>query len=145
MAEFKDIIHTFSEYCSETIKSEEKCNGCRFHYLNNEQHVGCVDYLVRFPEDAEQFLTDWSNHRTCTMCGKVLNEWDLQENFGFEYYIGYGSKYDTEHVKARFCCACFDKMLDTLKEKCVTSPIVGEYKLKGEEEINEELVSRLQK
>ena len=64
---------------------------------------------------------------TCNMCGKPLDEWDIQENFGFDYYIGYGSKHDMEHVSARFCCDCFDKLLDRLVAECKTSPIVGEY------------------
>lgn len=31
----------------------------------------------------------------CDLCGKFLNEYDEQENFGLHYNsIGYGSKYD---------------------------------------------------
>ena len=66
---------------------------------------------------------------TCNMFGKQLDEWDIQEKFGFDYYIGYGSRHDLEHVKARFCCDCFDRILDRLVEECKTSPIVGEYEI----------------
>lgn len=63
----------------------------------------------------------------CNMCGKALDELDLKENFGFDYFVGYGSRHDEEHVRARFCCECFDTILDTLTSECVISPIVGEY------------------
>ena len=67
----------------------------------------------------------------CNMCGKQLDEWDIQEKFGFDYYIGYGSKHDMEHAKARFCCDCFDRILDRLIGECKISPIVGELKLES--------------
>lgn len=63
----------------------------------------------------------------CNMCGKELDEWDLQEDFGFDYYIGYGSRHDMEHAHARFCCDCFDRLLDRLETECKVSPIVGNY------------------
>lgn len=63
----------------------------------------------------------------CTMCGKTLDELDVQEHFGFDYYIGYGSRYDLEHVKAQFCCNCFDNLLEELESRCKTSPFVGGY------------------
>lgn len=70
-----------------------------------------------------------NNENVCNMCGATLDEWDEQEGFGFDYYIGYGSKHDLGHAKARFCCACFDKLLDRLVDECAINPIVGEYKL----------------
>ena len=73
----------------------------------------------------------------CNMCGKPLDEYDLQEKFGFEHYIGYGSSHDLEHVKARFCCGCFDKMLDQAVRVFKISPILGEYSLAGEVPIYE--------
>ena len=30
----------------------------------------------------------------CTMCGKELDDWDLNANFHFKHYIGFGSAYD---------------------------------------------------
>ena len=125
MSEFKDVIHTFSKYCSEKRNSPSGCHGCKMHYINTGKHIGCVDYLMKYPEEAEDFLNEWSTHIKCTMCGKELDAYDLQENFGFDYRIGYGSKHDLEHARAKFCCDCFDKILDSLIEKCVTSPIVG--------------------
>lgn len=68
----------------------------------------------------------------CNMCGKPLDELDQQEDFGFDYYIGYGSMHDLEHVHAKFCCNCFDKLLDTLVLHCKINPVVGEYELGGD-------------
>lgn len=49
----------------------------------------------------------------CDLCGKELNEFDMQENFGLHYSnIGYGSKFDGESIDVDICCTCFDKMMD---------------------------------
>lgn len=58
----------------------------------------------------------------CTMCGSKLDEWDINQNFSLNKYIGYGSKYDTETVKAKFCCHCFDKIVDYIIENSVLCP-----------------------
>jgi len=50
----------------------------------------------------------------CNLCGKPFDMWDRQENFGFDYHVGYGSKYDLQHITVHFCCSCFDKLLDEL-------------------------------
>ena len=71
----------------------------------------------------------------CNMCGKALTEYDAQENFGFDYHIGYGSRHDMEIVKARFCCDCFDDLLDSLIHKCKINPVVGEYDLSSRESL----------
>ena len=48
----------------------------------------------------------------CDLCGKFLNEYDEQENFGLHYNsIGYGSKYDGCNINIDMCCECFDKMM----------------------------------
>ena len=60
----------------------------------------------------------------CNMCGKVFNEWDEQEEFGFHYQAGYGSTFDGEYIDCDFCCDCFDKLLNEyLIPKC-KHPIV---------------------
>ena len=61
----------------------------------------------------------------CNVCGKRLDKLDLQEKFGFDYHVGYGSKYDLMHLKASFCCDCFDKLIDEIKEKAIINPVVG--------------------
>lgn len=168
MAEFKEIIRLFNDYCESNLTSGNSCNSCHFNYKFNSAHTGCVNCLARYPDDAEQFLTAWKQDRTsnkdivtrfverirrntelkrklvsqsiqqqqaqddkdrpvCTLCGKVLDEYDTQEGFGFNYYIGYGSRHDLSHAKARFCCECFDGILDAMKEVGASSPIVGEY------------------
>lgn len=69
----------------------------------------------------------------CNMCGRPLTKWDIQENFGFDYHIGYGSRHDMEIIKARFCCDCFDDLLDMLIYKCKINPVVGNYDLVSED------------
>ena len=60
------------------------------------------------------------NH--CTMCGSELDEWDKIQNYSFNKYIGYGSKYDTETVDVKFCCHCFDKIVDYVIENSTLCP-----------------------
>lgn len=62
------------------------------------------------------------NENHCTMCGQNLDEWDINQDFSLNTYIGYGSKYDTETLNARFCCKCFDKIIDYISKNCVLSP-----------------------
>lgn len=45
----------------------------------------------------------------CTMCNIILNEWDIQEDFSLQRWIGYGSIHDMEYLDMHFCCDCFDK------------------------------------
>lgn len=55
----------------------------------------------------------------CNLCGKELDFWDKQENYEIETTVGYGSKYDGEHIRVRFCCACFDRIVTV----CQINPI----------------------
>ena len=48
----------------------------------------------------------------CSMCGKELNIFDIQENFVFSHHFGYGSKFDYKKIDIRLCCECMDKVLD---------------------------------
>ncbi len=73
----------------------------------------------------------------CNVCGKAFDEWDEQENFGFDYHVGYGSKYDLRHLKAHICIGCFDKLMDGFIPECRISPDKGEYKLRGEVDLCE--------
>ena len=56
--------------------------------------------------------------RVCNICGKEFDLWDRQEGFGFDYLVGYGSKYDGEHLQADFCCDCFDSLMNELAPRC---------------------------
>lgn len=69
-----------------------------------------------------EYLIDFEP-TTCTMCGKVFDNWDYQENFCFEHLIGYGSKYDCERLKLNLCIDCFDTVLDFILPQCKTNPI----------------------
>ena len=62
----------------------------------------------------------------CNMCGSPFNEWDEQEDFGFYYNVGYGSKHDGTYIRANFCCKCFDKIIDQISKDCVISPLIDE-------------------
>lgn len=60
--------------------------------------------------------------RYCNHCGKLLDEWDLQEDFSIHKIVGYGSIHDGEEIELRLCCDCFDKAV----EECELSPIIRE-------------------
>lgn len=55
--------------------------------------------------------------KCCTMCNKIFDMWDLQEDFSFSRWIGYGSKYDLNKLDIQLCCTCFDKVLDFVLPK----------------------------
>lgn len=73
--------------------------------------------------------------RVCNVCGKTFDRLDEQENFGFDYHVGYGSRYDLTHLKARICIDCFDKLMDGFIPLCKISPDMGEYDLRGGTEL----------
>lgn len=62
----------------------------------------------------------------CTMCGKTLDEWDMQQPFGFDHVIGYGSVHDLERIRFRLCCGCFDKAMDRFIPLCKENPVIEE-------------------
>jgi len=80
-----------------------------------------------FCHNCGAMMADIEKVPVCNICGKELNEWDLQENFGFDYNVGYGSKYDGEKIRMRFCCDCFDEIIDKLIQESKVNPIVGTY------------------
>jgi hypothetical protein len=65
------------------------------------------------------------------MCNNPLDEWDLQEDFFFSRWIGYGSKYDLNKLDIQLCCTCFDKVLDFVLPKC-KNKILQEYEIRSE-------------
>lgn len=62
----------------------------------------------------------------CTMCGKELDVFDLQQPFGFDHTVGYGSVYDLTHFSIRLCNDCFDKVMGFVLPRCKENPIVTE-------------------
>lgn len=68
----------------------------------------------------------------CNVCGKRFNQLDKQENFGFDYHVGYGSKYDLTHLQAHICIDCFDRLMDQFIPTCKISPDKGEYQIRGD-------------
>lgn len=57
----------------------------------------------------------------CNRCGRELDFWDIQEDFTIHRHVGYGSIHDGDVVNIRFCCDCFDAIVD----ECKVSPIEG--------------------
>ena len=60
-------------------------------------------------------MSENSQKKKCSMCGKVFDMWDEQENFCFDRHIGYGSEFDLMHIKFNLCCECFDKVFRMIK------------------------------
>lgn len=71
------------------------------------------------------------NKKKCSCCGKILDTLDMQEDFVFDRYIGYGSKHDEEHIKFQLCYNCFDKIFDTIK------PLIKDIEIENYEEKGE--------
>ena len=64
------------------------------------------------------------NKTICNICGKEFDLWDQQENFGLNYHVGYGSKFDGEHISVDMCCDCFDELMNTyILPRCKISPL----------------------
>lgn len=61
----------------------------------------------------------------CNMCGRDFDLFDMQEDFGFRYHVGYGSKHDGEYIEAHFCCECFDKLVGVINALSV-HPVLEE-------------------
>lgn len=79
----------------------------------------------------------------CNLCGKSFDLWDTQEDFGFDYHVGYGSKYDLQHITAHFCCNCFDKLLDELTPRFKIPMESHALRLSGEGVWDPEAVANL--
>ena len=54
-----------------------------------------------------------SEQTVCSFCGKELDFWDQQSDLVMSARPGYGSVYDGETIHIRFCCDCFDKLVDS--------------------------------
>jgi hypothetical protein len=61
----------------------------------------------------------------CNRCGREFDFWDKQEDYTLRTICGYGSRYDCSEVCLRFCCDCFDRLVD----KCKISPVIREVGL----------------
>lgn len=89
-----------------------------------------------------------SSGKRCSMCGKMFDLWDDQEDFCFVRHIGYGSKYDTKGLYLNLCCGCFDKIADWFLPLCVNDPLVDEQDLwrpcPSERDVSEQFMRRMQ-
>ena len=76
---------------------------------------------------------------TCTMCGRKLDEVDQEQDFYFKRWIGYGSKYDLHIFEVRFCCSCFDEILDKVLPMFKFNPL-SEYEILSD---GEKLIAKI--
>ena len=56
----------------------------------------------------------------CNKCGKVLDEWDLQQDFSVYKKVTYGSAHDMETLHICLCNDCMDELIAS----CVVDPII---------------------
>lgn len=59
----------------------------------------------------------------CTMCNKILNEFDINGDFSYHKWIGYGSKYDENRLDVELCGECFDKVVSFIVNNSATNPL----------------------
>ena len=55
MAEFVDIIKIKKRVCNGT------CHRCPISSYNNVRRVGCEEFILKHPEEAEEILLKWAN------------------------------------------------------------------------------------
>lgn len=67
------------------------------------------------------------NERTkpprCTMCNRILNEFDINGDFSYHKWIGYGSRYDENRLDVELCGECFDKVVSFIVNNSATNPL----------------------
>lgn len=89
-----------------------------------------------------------SSGKRCSMCGKMFDLWDDQEDFCFVRHIGYGFKYDTKGLYLNLCCDCFDKIANWFLPLCANDPLVDEQDLwrpcPSERDVSEQFMRRMQ-
>lgn len=67
--------------------------------------------------------------QVCNVCGRDLDEVDVQEDYGIHKVMGYGTKFDGDTLDLHLCCNCMENLIDS----CAVSPIpTAESKDKGE-------------
>ena len=59
--------------------------------------------------------------KRCNICGRVLDEFDIQQYATIRTMLLYGSRHDGEVVDIWFCNRCFDDLID----QCTVSPVCG--------------------
>lgn len=61
----------------------------------------------------------------CNICGEVLDEFDIQNDFSIDRKIGYGSEFDGDDLSISLCCDCMDRII----KSCKVSPVQSLYRL----------------
>ena len=47
----------------------------------------------------------------CSLCGKELDDWDINNDIHIHKRIGYGSIHDGSMLGLRLCCDCLDRLI----------------------------------
>lgn len=81
-----------------------------------------IDYMRK--AGMEPVIIEDKEVKRCTICGKELDCYDLQEKLEYDNIMGYGSRYDCCHVRIRLCCGCFDKLIGAMRRKGAEDPVI---------------------
>ena len=107
-----------TKYCSALLELSDKYIEPRVHDALAERDERGLLKRRGISEDETVY---------CNFCGKEFNEWDKQEDFGFNYMVGYGSTFDMTELELHLCCDCFDKtMNEYIIPHCKINPIIDE-------------------
>jgi len=74
-----------------------------------------VSRLVDDDEAACLTATLGTRPTHCNVCGRELSAFDKYADIALTQLVGYGSSHDGELVHIRFCCDCFDHLVDGCK------------------------------
>ena len=75
--------------------------------LNQERNLLAQAIVVNKYATSIEYIkmkNDKKEKKKCSMCGKVFDIFDEQEDFCFDRHIGYGSEFDLTHIKFNLCC-----------------------------------------
>lgn len=118
MQDRQNLINIFPENCNIHIYNSD----ANINYENDCEIEKEIDFDIDVEELDGRGIAPEGH---CTLCGKKLNEWDRQEDFSFDYHVGYGSKFDGDIIHAKLCCDCFDNIVEALDEISTFSPFAG--------------------
>lgn len=55
----------------------------------------------------------------CNLCGKELDEFDIQQQAEIHIHLQYGSAYDGDYLNLQMCNKCMDMLIG----QCAISPV----------------------
>ena len=63
------------------------------------------------------------NNVRCNKCGRILDDFDVNNDYSIHRKIGYGSGHDGELLELRLCSDCLDELI----EACKISPVTENF------------------